>query len=79
MRSIKTGDEVTVSDATTTTIYKIKKLDKSNLVYSTSYDTIINSAPLKLELEFTCVLNNDLQTKQKAASRVTCGFLFLCR
>ena len=50
----KNGDEVTVSDATTTTIYKIKKLDKSNLVYTTSYDTIINSAPLKLELEFTC-------------------------
>jgi hypothetical protein len=51
----KKGDEVTVSDSTTTTIYKIKKLDKSNLVYSTSYDTIINATPFKLELEFTCV------------------------
>lgn len=50
----KNGDEITVTDAGTTTLYKIKKLDKSNLVYSTSYDTIINSAPLKLELEFTC-------------------------
>ena len=50
----KNGDEVTVR-GTTNAVYKIKKLDKSNLVYTSSYDTIISSTPVKVEMEFTCV------------------------
>jgi hypothetical protein len=49
----KDGKSVTVTDATTTATYYIQKLDKSNLVYTTSYDTIINNTPVSASLEFT--------------------------
>ena len=38
---------------TTTTTYNIQKLDKSNLVYTTKYDTIINGSPVSADLQFT--------------------------
>lgn len=39
-----------------TSVYKIIKLDKNNLVYTApALDTVINGSPVKLEAEFTCV------------------------
>jgi hypothetical protein len=49
----KDGKSVTVATATETTTYNIKKLDKSNLVYTTPYDTVINNIPVSADIEFT--------------------------
>lgn len=47
------GKSVKITNATTTTTYNIQKLDKSNLVYTTKYDTIINGSPVSADLQFT--------------------------
>jgi hypothetical protein len=49
----KDGKSVTVATATETTTYNITKLDKSNLVYTTKYDTVINNIPVSADIEFT--------------------------